>query len=149
MIEITPTVSNGVAYTANDAVGGKNTISNFFQYTGQYARLTNFVILDKDAQNVVYQIFLFNDDYTEPADNAAFSVSDADMLKMMGCVLTATGTNNISLSGNLIVASGQASLLPVLVKSATANLYVQLRTTGTPTYTSTSALTVRLFFEME
>lgn len=146
-----PVVSNAVAYTTGDAVGQKIQLVNFFSNVGQYTRLVNAIIFDNDNQNTAaYQIFFWNEDYTAVADNAPWVLVDAEAPRMQGICNVPTGTV-VNMTGNCAYqASWVNSWLPLVMPSGTTrDLWMQLRVTGTPTYTSTSAITVQLAFEME
>lgn len=153
MITVTPTVSNGVAYTANDCVGGLITVTDFWNYSGQTALLNNFTIVDTSAQTAVYQIFCHQNAATVAADNAAWSVSDADGALISGFCITTTASPNFFVLGgqSYFATTYQTHLLPLAVRTATANdrnLYLSIRTTGTPTFGSTDSLTIKMYFEM-
>lgn len=153
MITVTPTVSNGSAYAANDCVGGLITVTNFFSYPGQTATLNNYTIVDTSAQTAVYQIFFHQNAATIPADNAAWNVSDADGALITGFSLTTTSSPSFFAIGGQSYFSTiyTTHLLPLGVRTTTAgdrNLYISMRTTSTPTFGSTNSLTISMYFEM-
>lgn len=150
VVSVTPTVSNGVAYTAADAVGGLVTLTDFFDYVGQVAILNSFLLFDDDNQNTAtYHIFFANESWTAAADNAAFSVPDAERSRITGLVSIPAATV-VNLTNNCVFqGSAFNSFLPLpMVSGTTRNLYLQLRTGGTPTFASTTSLNLKLVFEM-
>lgn len=140
---VTPTVTAG-AYSAGDAVGGLLTFTN--AASGSMARVVSVVVIDKGDQGVALNLFLAKETFTATADNDAINISDSDAAKSIGCVAIATG-DYVDVGGAKI-ATKQVGYLG-FVDSGDTNLYGQLITTGTPTYASTSDLTVILVIEVE
>lgn len=137
---VIPTITAG-AYSANDDIGGLQTVSNFFQSPGQVARIENISYVDIDGQAVAFNFFFHKNPATIPADNAAWSVSDADAILIQGFSVTGTATPNLLTPSQTFYTGAPASiLLPQNVSSVDRNLYFSLRTTGTPTYSTTSSL---------
>ena len=145
LVSITPVVTAG-AYHANDIVGGTgagaglgiNTLANAVRLTGGSGIIQSLVISDLAAQNAVFEIYLFS---ANPAagtytDNGALTIHDTDALLCIGRIDVAAGDYK-SLANNSI-ACVRSIGLPIKV-SATS-LFVIIRTTGTPTYASTSDL---------
>jgi len=137
----TPTITAG-AYAANDAVGGKLT---FTLLEANYPeRSTGIIqgvtITDKAGQNAALDLILFQSDFTPTADNAPFDPSDADLLNLAGAI-------KILSSDYLAFADNSAAIRGALAlpfSATTRFLYGQLVARGTPTYASTSDLTVIL-----
>ena len=141
----TPTITAG-AYSAGDAVGGLLTF-DIIQNHNIGGIIKSVVITDKAKQSVEFDLVLFNQTFTPTADNAAFDVSDADLLNCVGVANIPTTAymdfvdNSVAIVGNLFVSA----------KSADDNgkLYGQLITRGTPTYASTSDLQIRVIMEVD
>lgn len=146
--EVTLNTSNGVPYTAGDAIGSLQTVPNVFSYPGQVGLVTQVVWIDADAQSNAAQIIFFKESVTGVSDNAAISFSDADAAKTLGHVTVQTA-NDINLTTNLINTSSPSnSLVPLCVTSVDRSLRFQVRTGSTPTYTSTSGVKLLITVEM-
>ncbi len=139
----TPTVTAG-AYSAGDAVGGKLTFANAVRASGGSARVVSVVIADKNKQNVELELWLFNQDFTPTADNAAFAVSSSDLLNCVGVVRINT-SDYASASANGVATVPVGDLL--VEASGGSTLYGQLKCVGAPTYASTSDIGVKVGFE--
>jgi hypothetical protein len=146
VITFSPTVTAGL-YAAGNTVGGKQTLTNFFHAKGQMKMLVGGILIDSAAQAAAYKLHFFKNDYSAPADKAAFTISDADSLFHLGFVQFSS-SNNVTLVNNSINTLTLAnSNLPMTVISNDLNLYVQLQTDGTPTYVSTADIKVVMYFE--
>ena len=145
LVSITPVVTAG-AYSANDIVGGTgagaglgiNTLADAVRVTGGTGIIQSLVISDLAAQNAVFEIYLFS---ANPAagtytDNGALDIHDTDALLCIGRIDVAASDYK-SLADNSI-ACVRSIGLPI--KVAATSLFVIIRTTGTPTYVSTSDL---------
>ncbi len=148
VVSITPTVTAG-AYnaTTKNSVGGKQTLTDAVPASG-IAILQSIVITDKGNQKAPFTILIFDSDpsagtYT---DNGQVNLS-TDVAKIVRKInVTAGDYETIDNSGTDYAI---ADLSPVSkpIKSASGrNLYAVLVTTGTPTYASTSDLTLRFGF---
>lgn len=142
IIDQTPTISNGVQYTEEDAVGGRLEFADagFDNSGGQrIAYLDEVIITDLGKQNAILDLFLFDQAFTATADNSALDIADADLPNCLGVVTVST---YYDLNDNSVgVVRGLN--MPVMLNGS-ETLYGQLKTRETPTYTSTSDLTVRI-----
>ena len=138
-IQVTPAFT-GAAFSANDAVGVKFTIPAAAVIGGGGGVICSAVLVSKIAF-VATDLIIFDADYTAPADNAAFALNTADVGKLVGSVVfsagTAMGTPSVSQSASLNLS---------FQSGASGNLYGQLITRGTPTYTA-GDLTVTLIVQ--
>ncbi len=134
----TPTITAG-AYSANDAVGGLLT----FTIPGVRASVpvSGWVVgarlLDKAGQSVDADLVLFDAAFSPTADNGAFNPSDAE--------LVASGIGFIAIDEWSQFAGGsigQRTSTWIPFTTSDGKLYGQLVTRGTPSYGSTSDLTV-------
>ena len=140
LVSVTPTVTAG-AYHANDVLGGIQTLTNALRVSAGTAVLQSVTVRDLAAQNVVLQIFFFN---ANPAtgtytDNGAFDLDDTDSGLCIGKV-TISASDYISLVDNSVATITNCGL-PLKATTGTS-LYAIIRTTGTPTYASTSDLKI-------
>lgn len=141
IITQTPTVTAG-AYSANDAVGEKLT------FTGcpNDGLIHSVVIVDNSEQGVELDLVLFSQDFTGVADNAAFSVSDADAANVI-TVINIPIANYKDIGGQKVAVVENKSIPFKLTETTSTKLgriYGQLITRGTPTYVATTDITVKL-----
>jgi len=148
-IHVTPTITAG-AYSALDAVGGKLEFENACTAFSSSGHISQAHISDKGKQNALLYLVLFDQDFTATADNAAFAVSDADLLNVIA-VIEFSVANYASFNANSWVSTGFLGLevgVPFQLVDGGTSLFGQLFVkTSTPTYTSTSDLTVGLLVE--
>lgn len=142
-VAVTPTITAG-AYHANDVVGGIQTFANAARVSGGTGKIDTIVVRDLAAQNVVLQIFFFSatpgtGTYT---DNAAMDLDDTDSALCLGHI-TVAATDYISLADNSIATMRNVGLD---YTCAATSLFALIRTTGTPTYVSTSDLIITIHF---
>lgn len=137
------TVSTSI-YAAGDVVGGKLTLANVVRATGGTAVLQSLFLQDLSNQKPALEILIFNADpaagtYT---DNGAFAVNTTDAAKLIRRIPVATtdwvtlGTMaiaDISPGGKVLKAASGTSLYALIIVGGTS----------TPTFATTSALTVR------
>jgi len=145
-IHQTPVITAG-AYSALDAVGGK---LEFEDARTEYDRTGVIIqahLSDKGKQNALLYLVLFDRDFTPTADNDAFAVSDADLLNVI-VVIEFAVANYVSFNANSFCTMGFAGVdveLPFVLEKGGTSLFGQLFVkTTTPTYTSTSDLSVGL-----
>ena len=135
-----PTITAG-AYAAGDAVGGVMSILTG-GIAGDIANSTvlqDAQLIDRAQQNAIIKLVLFSSSPTAIADNAAFDVITADDAKVITVITFDTYTD---------VGSRTISEVKNITKAVSSNttIYGQMYTTGTPTYTATSDLRLKLWF---
>lgn len=135
---VTPTVSNGVAYAANDVVGARLRFSGWGE-----RRLQSITIADNDAQAVDYFLVFFDETPTDITDNATFDIADADLAKIVYERTLTSASQRRAFTDNSYHREFELDVA-LRSKEGTGDLWAFLITTGTPTYTSTSAITVSL-----
>lgn len=147
-ISVTPTVTASSAYTAKDSVGGLMTFSNVSCLGRTKGRVNSVMISDKADQSVEYDVVLFKSSPAGTVTNkSAFDPADADLALMLPVINLRTqdhfswndnGISSISsLSSGAVSSSGDG--LP-------GTIYAAIVTRGTPTYASTSDITLTLGF---
>jgi hypothetical protein len=141
----TPTLTVAGAYGANDFVGTSATAITFANAVGAaggYATIISARLHDYALQSAAAELWLFNAAPTPPNDNAAWSISDADVLKCIGVIVFDTYYTSALNS----IAEGRN--LPKKIKAAAAatSIYGCLVTRGAPTY-ATGDVTVTLELE--
>lgn len=121
---IVPGVGVAAAYTANDALGVKFSINvpiSGIIYTATY--------YDLDDEGTAMDLVLFREDFTETADNAAMSVSDLDIRKLVG-VINFPAASFRNFAANQVCQVTNAGLAYV---APLGLLYCQFMTESTPT----------------
>lgn len=132
-----PTLTVHASYVSGDYVGPSNAMwifLNAFRNGGpQTGVLNSVVLIDKAAQSVAGELWLFSQNVTVPADSAAWDVSDADAQNLLGVIPFTT--YYASASNSVCPVSGIG--LPVWNNAAgDTALYGAFVTRGSPTYAS-------------
>lgn len=136
-ISVTPTIDTN-AYTANDQVGDLQTLTNALRTGATSCMLEAITILDKAAQSAALQIFFFNASPTiASSNNAAISITDAEMVKFIGSV-TIPAANYVTTASNS--AATLTNIQLPLIPTTGTSLFALAKTTGTPTYGAVSDL---------
>lgn len=146
-ISVTPTVSNGVAYAAGDLIGGKMTFTGAVKSSTGSGQLLSVRITDRNKQAADVELVLFssNPSSTTFTDNGAFDIATADLSKVVA-VIGMGSTARFAYTTPGVIYLGNL-LIPVRALSGASpgnTLYGALVSRGTPTYTSTSAITVTI-----
>jgi len=135
----TPTITAG-AYSAKDAVGGLLTFASAARVSGGKITIQSVTVTDLAAQSATLVLVLFDQTFTATADNAAFDPSDADLANCVG-IIPIYSSDYQAFADNGVATVRNIGLTVTL---AVTSLFGQLMCTGTPTYASTSDLTVKL-----
>jgi len=138
-LSATPTIST-TAYAAKDAVGGLMTFSNAVRASGGVGRIEAVQIADKDAELAPLDLVLFDRSITAPTDNATFDPTDTEIGYCVA-VVPIGGGHYADFNVNAVAHVGPIGV--EFVANGT-DLFGVLVSRGTPTYTSTSDLTVTL-----
>lgn len=140
VIGVIPTITAG-AYIAKDAVGGRLDFSGAARLNKGSGIIQSVTLVDLDSEAAELVLVLFDRPFTATADNGPFDPSDADLLYCVGKITiaasdyTAFNDNSVAQVRNLGIP---------FVCGLDDTLYGQLMCTGTPTYTATSDLVVKL-----
>lgn len=139
VVSVAPTVTAG-AYTAGNVVGGLLTFANVFgpAFTG---RLMDILVKAKTVQTTTYKLYLFNQLPANSTwtDKAAPAINALDLPFLQGVF-----TSGASDSGLGTETSNQLDNINALVRSNNQNLWGILVCVATPTYGSTSDVSVEL-----
>jgi len=133
-VTVTPTLTVAGAYVAGDYVGTSATagvIANAARASGKGGVLESVSIIDGDLQSIEGEIWLFDTAVTPPADNAAWTISDADALTVIPGSPISFGTYYASALNSVAPARGVALSYTCVATS----LYFCFVTRGAPTYT--------------
>ncbi len=121
-VGITGVTTATTAYTSGDQVGVLATVANAARVTGGGGTIVGVTLIDQSDIIGAYDVVFFDSTVTLAADNAAFAISDADSLKIVGLVQLAgafdIGNNRIAQAYNLAVpyvCNGGTSLFAALV----------------------------------
>jgi hypothetical protein len=131
------------SYSSGDYIGASGTAMVF----SGAARVNNgtgvicgAVLIDKALQSVAGELWLFDTAPTPPNDNAAWTLSDAQMARCIGIIpfstYYASALNSVSPVGNLTMA--------FQTLTASKNIYGCFVTRGAPVYSSADDLVFRL-----
>ncbi len=136
-VAVTPAVS-AAAYSAGNVVGGKLTFQNVFgpSFSGE---LTDILVKSKSVQTTGYVLYLFSQDPTNSTwtNKAAPAINAADLPYLLGAY-----TLGASDSGLGTETTNQLTAIKSQIFSTSQNLYGILTCVATPTYASTSDITV-------
>lgn len=135
------TITASSAYSPGNAVGGLITFTNASRASGSGGIIQTVVIRDKAGQAGTYNLFLFdaNPTATTVTDKSAVTINTADLAKVIaviapsGILLGAASTMGVITAGGL----GTAFKL-----TSGTTMWGILVTRGTPTYASTSDVSV-------
>jgi hypothetical protein len=90
-IVVTPTVTAG-AYAAGDVVGGRLEFEDAARAAGLGGLITGMTIVDDAGQDSTMELWLFNAQPTDIADNTAFEPTEGDLHNLAGVISTADGS---------------------------------------------------------
>jgi len=138
---VVPTITAG-AYSAGDVVGGEITLTNAMRTSSGTGVLIEVTIVDLANQKAPLDLLFFDSDPTNgQADNAAYAWNAADQARFLAHIpIAAADYTTIASQAVCTLLTGGIPL----AASGTANLYLIIVTSGTPTYTSVSDLRLRL-----
>lgn len=146
MVTATPTIDTNI-YASGDLIGDKMT----FTFPDKWkdhptGSVFGVDILDKDKQGVNVTLILFSTNPTNSTftNNAALAIHATDLPY---ATVKIPITSHVSFSANGISYSDNIKKL--LQGTPDGLVYGVIQSNGTPTYTTTTSLTVRLFVEAD
>lgn len=146
-------VITAAAYSANNQVGGIQTLAGVGVRPGRNVSLLTVSVTDKAKQNAALVLYFFNDlPVVASSDKTAISITAAVMdANCVGIVTLPAVNYNDTGTASVGVVSGSSLELNMSPNDATniGSLYVVVKTTGTPTYASTSDLRFRYIFSVD
>jgi hypothetical protein len=138
-------ITSGSAYAAGNTIGGRVIVTTAVRVTNGYARLKSVLVRDSDKQKPELDIYIFNADPTATTTTdktASLSINAADLSKLVRKIRVRTADyDDIS---NLSVADVAVSDEPVNSNGGTSLFYVAVVHSGTPQWTGTGNLNIRL-----
>jgi len=140
VVSATPVVTAGI-YASGDAVGGLLEFENVVSPFEPSAEIVGAILLDKGNQVSLLHLVLFDRTFTPTADNSPFDPSDADLANVIGRIdfLAASYEGFADNASCHIIGD-----TPIVLVDGGTSLFGQLYAESTPTYASTSDLTVKL-----
>lgn len=121
-VGVTGVTTATTAYTAGDTVGTLITVANAARVTGGGGVIVGVTLIDQSDIIGPYDVLFFDSTVTLAADNAAFTISDADSLKLVAILQLPgsfdIGANRVAQSYNLAipyVCAGGTSLFAALI----------------------------------
>jgi hypothetical protein len=133
------------AYSSGDLLGHKLSLNDVMRISGGSGYLMSIVIEDLTNQKSALDVIIFdsNPSNTTFTNNAALTIADADIPKILGHI-SFTASDYISFANNAI---GTRTLLNLpVVASGSDDLYACIVCRGTPTY-GANELAIRFGFE--
>jgi len=138
-VPVYPVLTVAGAYISGDYVGTSATamtFTNAVRVTGGSGVIESAVLIDKAVQSASLELWLFDTAPTPPADNAAWTISDGDVLQCIGIITFqtyyASALNSVSIAKGLGITFN--------ANAATRDIYGCFVTRGTPTYASLDLL---------
>jgi hypothetical protein len=138
VIEICATMSTA-AYSANDQVGGVQTLLNASRANSLGTVIQSVTVIDIDKQNAELDLYFFDANPTvSSTDNAALAIDDSQVTdKCIGVVNISSGDYK-SIAGCSVATAKNVGLLVTPIE-ASEDVYVVVATRGTPTYATGGA----------
>lgn len=129
----TPVLTVHANYAAGDYVGtsaSSMTFTNMARIAGGCGYIVSAMVIDAAKQSVSGELWLFDSDPTPPNDSAAWTITDADALRLVGIIPLSTyyaaATNS--------VAQSDAQQIAFKCASGSRDLRGCFVTRGAPTY---------------
>ena len=128
-----PVLTSAGAYVSGDYIGtdaSPMTFTNAVRVSGGSGVIESAVLIDKAVQSANIELWLFDTAPTPPADNAAWTISDANALTCIGVI--AFQTYYASALNSISIAKG----LGITFNAVARDIYGCFVTRGTPTLAS-------------
>ena len=136
-VAVTPTITAG-AYSANDVIGGLMTFSISGMNTGGMSGTLR--IRDNGAVGPAMVLYVFKEAPTAIADNAAFSLVDADSDKLIGIITVGTWDDLTAFKHVRVAGKDDTTSEYIDFRTPNGSIYVYAKVTGTPTMAATNSL---------
>ena len=142
-LQVTPTISTSI-YAAKEAIGGLYTFAGAVRSSGGSGRIVAIQIHDKDQEKAGVDLVFFDRTFTAPTDNAVFDPTDAELATVVGVVSVVAG-HYADFNDNSV--AHVAVDLPFVLNGT--DLFAGVVARGTPTYGTTSDITISLTIEQD
>lgn len=149
-VSVTPVVDTS-AYATKDSVGGVQALSLISCNNQRRGKITSVVLSDKSGNAVEYNILTFR---TNPAgtfnDQGTVDPTDADLLSLNPVInIASTDCFTFNDNGVCSLSSLKSNVVSAVTSSLPGTLYVVIQAIGTPTYASSSDVTLTIGFECD
>lgn len=142
-VQATPTISTSI-YSAKHNIGGLLTLANAARVNGGSITIESVQISDKDQEMAAIDLILYNQSITTPTDRTTFDPTDAENLNCRGIISIMPG-DYADFNDNCVAHRDCATSLLLVGTS----LYIVMVVRSTPTYTSTSDISVTLTIKQD
>ncbi len=144
-ITATPTITASSAYTAKYEVGGLITLANAFG-SANSGRIDSLILTSKSVQTIGFTVHFFRSNPTNStwADKTALAINASDIPYYIGAYALSNPNSDM---GTVTIYTLDA--VSKLVSASGTSLYAIIETTGTPTFTSTSDLTLTVVISQD
>lgn len=138
--------TDATAKDAGDVVGGLLTITVSPNGNDCSGKITRLHVIDDDAQAAALKIYFFDSSPGAIADDAAFTLTAANIKKIIGSVSIAT-TDYVTI-GSERFAEKDGTDVNIEFSAPSGTLYAYVVCTATPTY-SASGLSLRIWVQRD
>lgn len=141
---ITKTITTDTnAYASGDNVGGLITLENALDSGYKTGAMVTAIIGDLDKQAADFDIIIFdaNPSATTFTNNVALDIADVDLNKITAIIQVGTSVNFVD---NEVVYNAVHLGSPVKTTDPDGDLWAAIVVRSTPTFSSTSALSLKL-----
>lgn len=141
---VTPTISASSIYASGDQLGGIMTISNAVRNLGGTGLLKGITVIDGDNQGAKIDVLIFKSSPTvSSSDNAAIDIAASELVSKLLCRVTIDTTDYTTVKAATNAEATKECSRSIEAASDSRDLYAVAVVRGTPTYTTTSALTFK------
>jgi hypothetical protein len=145
LVEYSPTVDTAVAYSIDDYMGVVTTPPTITlgRQNGGSGFIEGITVMDKAKLNLPMELWLFDTTFTAPANNAAWTVTDTEVLNLIAHI----GWSNYAISALNSVAVLRNLHQPFKCGASTTSVYVAVvvRATAGAAFGSSSDIKIRLW----
>lgn len=131
---VTLVMANAGAYSSGDQVGVPIVLTDILASTKGQLLLTSVNVIDYAVQSLALDLWFFKSQPTTVADNAAYSMTDANALLCVGIVQIVAGNYSIAAINSVATLGNINKMLQGIAGSK--DLWMAAVTRGTPTYAS-------------
>lgn len=136
--------SAAAAYVSGDLIGAELTIAGAARINGGTGKITGITLSDYALQSVQGELWITDTAVAEPADNAAWTISDAESATVVAVIpfalYYASALNSVAPVGNLSI--------PFKCTAGVTALYCCFVTRGAPTYIA-NGLHLKIFIDQD
>lgn len=145
IFDISPTVDTGI-YAAGDAIDVLQTISDAGNQADQSGIIEQVILVDGAAQDAAIDLIFYEAVVTDGTDNAVYAPSLAELKQSLGTVsILAADYDDYGANGDV------ATVTPnfFFQMENTRNLFFQMVSRGTPTYSAGTDVQLRFIIKSD